>query len=162
MIPSSIARGKTGRLGLNLKEGDFKGDPIPVNPKQQQPLQKRCCPHRQKSQETSNQREYLQKICISTQAAPAATLLKTTRRKMLAMCVPNDPHPVQVAGILQPFSPTSIRIDQSQPPLKVQVIIIFTSVGGLLCVNPQNRTVLLEKEHVQAHGGSFSRVSMEP
>ena len=32
MIPSSIAKGKMGRLGLNLKKGDFKGDPIPVNP----------------------------------------------------------------------------------------------------------------------------------
>ena len=81
---------------------------------------------------------------------------------MLAMCVPNDPHPVQVAGILQPFSPTSIHIDQSQPPLKVQVIVIFAGTGGLLCINPQNRTVILEKEHVQAHGGSLSRASMEP
>ena len=80
---------------------------------------------------------------------------------MLAMCVPNDPHPVQVSGILLPFSPTSIRIDLSQPPLKVQVII-FAGAGGLLCVNPQNRTILVEKEHVQAHGGSFSRVGMEP
>ena len=71
---------------------------------------------------------------------------------MLAMCVPNDPHPVQVAGILQPFSLTSIRIDQSQPPLKVQVIVIFAGAGGLLCINPQNRTVLLEKKHVQVHG----------
>ena len=81
---------------------------------------------------------------------------------MLTMCVPNDLHPVQVAGILQPFSLTSICINQSQPPLKVQVIVIFASTGGLLYINPQNHTVLLEKEHVQAHGGSFSRVSMEP
>ena len=87
--------------------------------------------------------------------------LQTTWRETL-LYVPMTHIQSRQPVFVQPFTPTSIRMDQSQPPLEAQVIAIITGTGSALCVNLKSRTVLLEKEHAQAHGGSFPCARMVP